>query len=253
MLAALAGLTFLTSCEGNHFANPLPIDSKNLYEVPPVLRGNIMDDNDSLVAYHLGKNYITLMIKERKTNKIFNGIWFHPKDTMTSTDTAALKKISQYPSYESVYTIRFDSLHHPIDTIKKYIMKENKIYEISSNGIEPGFPYALKGDTIYVTPEPQKVFLGTGAFFRKVADNLYLINIRDSEVEIGSIHWWQIRLLEKRKDGKIILYEWSDQIEKDSSLIYSYSDHNYFDSQWTKKDILRLLKDSVFVATNIKK
>ncbi|MBK7652793.1 MAG: hypothetical protein IPJ20_21400 [Flammeovirgaceae bacterium] len=57
----------------------------------------------------------------------------------------------------------------------------------------------------------------------------------------------------KRKDGKIILYDWSKEIISDSSLIYTKADHHYFDSQWTKRDMLRLLSEEKLEPVNLKK
>ncbi|MBP9926509.1 MAG: hypothetical protein KBF45_11025 [Cyclobacteriaceae bacterium] len=253
LLSLLGGscLFILPSCEGNHFANPLPVNSKNIYQVPSGLRGRLTNYKDSTEIYFLEKNSITIPAKG--AIKIINGIWFHPSDTATSTDTVKWKKILDYPTYESRYSVKFDSLHHPIDTVENYVIKRNKIYKILSDGIGPGDPYTLTGDTIYVTPVPRKIILGNGAFFRKVTDDLYVINIRDSELEIGTINWWQIRLLEKRKDGKIILYDWSKEIISDSTLIYTKADHHYFDSQWTKRDMLRLLSEEKLEPVNLKK
>ncbi len=250
-VVSLAGLSILTSCEGNHFANPLPVDSKDIYEVPTALRGTLIDYKDGSETFVLDKNSITFPAKE--TTKIINGIWFHPRDTMSLADTAAWKKVNDLPEYISRYSLKYDSTKKTTDTTENYILKGNKIYKILSDGIDHGNFYTLTGDTIYMTHEPRKIILGTGAFLRKVTDDLYIINIRESELGIGTIHWWQIRLLKKSKDGTIIFYDWSDEIEKDSSLIYSKSDHNYFDSQWTKKDILKLINEGFFEARNINK
>ncbi len=206
-LVALAGVSILTSCEGNHFANPLPVDSKNLYQVPIVLRGRLLDHKDSTELYLLGKNSITIPANE--TTKIINGIWFHPRDTsrVPFIDTAAWKKINNLPEYQSRYSLKYDSTKKKTDTVENYILKGNKIYNIQSNSVGAGTSYVIKEDTIITIPEPHKIELGPGAFFRKATANLYHVNIRDSKLEKGNINWWQIRLLEKRKDGKIILYD----------------------------------------------
>lgn len=250
-LLAVFCMLILTSCERNHFANPLPIDSKNLYQIPSAFRGQLFDYNDSSEIYLLGKNSITFPAEEGI--KIINGIWFHPRDTMSLADTVAWKKINKLPEYESRYTLKYDSTKKIANKIENYILKGNKIYNIQSNSVGRGTSYIIKDDTIFTIPEPRKIVLGPDAFFRKVTDDFYMVNIRDSELEIGNINWWQIRLLEKRKDGKIILYDWSDKIEEDSSLIHSSDSHNYFDSQWTRKDILRLLSEGKLEAINLKR
>lgn len=239
-------LLLFSACGGYHFANPLPIDSKNIYKTPKKLRGSLTDENSIPLGTELEKHVIILSHKEPR--QIINGIWFHPKDTMDASkiDTVTFKKIMDMPAYDSRYTVKFDSLKRPIDTVENFVMKNNRIYQVLSNDLGEGLPYIEKNDTLYEAATDHKIVLGPNAFYRKITSDYYMINIKDSDAGIGSIDWWQIRLLEKRKDGKVILYDWDNWIEGDTTRIYFKNDDYYFDSEWTRKDIMKLIKDGAF-------
>ena len=79
VMALCISMTFY-SCTSYHFANPLPVDSKNIYKTPKKFRGLITENSDSSEGYWLKKHSIT--VKEVRSHKIINGIWFNPRDTM---------------------------------------------------------------------------------------------------------------------------------------------------------------------------
>jgi hypothetical protein len=241
----LIGVMLFASCESYRFANPLPVDSKNIYKTPKRLRA-LASDKEGKGGILFEKHVIRSI--EDDTLKIINGIWFSPRDTshIKRSDTTAWKALDKLKSYDSRYSIKFDSIKKtPIDTVENYVMKHNKIYAVVNRELSEGHPFVIKRDTIYVSQERQLIALGTDCFFRKVDPNHYLLNIRDGQFGEDSSPWWQVYLIAKREDGKIILFDWDDKIKDDPSLIYSGA-HNYFDSQWTREDILKLIRAGAF-------
>ena len=190
---------------------------------------------------------------ETDTVKIINGIWFSSADTsrIPKSDTSAWKKLKALPSYESMYSIRFDSIKKlPVDTIQNYVIKSEKIYPVVGGRLNNGSPYVIKNDTICVPPEWSQIEFGPYFFFRKVSSDTYLLNTKDGIFEDKLRPWWQVFLITKRKNEKVIIYDWESKIVKDPILIYSIEDHHYFDSQWTRKDILKLINDGMFQPMN---
>ncbi len=245
----------LCSCETYHFASPLPIDSKNIYKTPKQFSGLTTEGESGLKGYKLEKDYITLTGDQ--SIKIINGIWIDPRDTSSiqKSDTIAWKKLVDSRKYESLFSIQFDSLKRPVDTVRNYVIKGSKIYFIKNSELSPGFPYVLEGDTIRaIISQFHFIELGPNAFFRKVTSNFYILNLRENEVFndnnsddfLSRKHWWQVLLISKGKDGNVTIHYWEDVIKKDPSLITSLGDNYYYNSQWTKKDILRLVNEGAF-------
>ena len=230
----------------------MPVDSKNIYKTPKKFRGLITENGDSSEGYWLKKHSIT--VKEVRSHKIINGIWFNPRDTMRNLnlDTAARGKPKNWrlTLYSSLYSVKFDSLNNPIDTVENYIIKRSKIYRIGTDGLEEGSNYTIMNDTIY-TSEPQKqLVIGPQAFFRKVTSNIYILNLYEGNLEGGNPDWWQILLLSKNKEGKTIIHYWDNKIMENSSLIYSKDGNYYYDSQWTREEILKLFNEGIFEPMN---
>jgi len=154
----LAPILILQSCEVYHFENPLPTDASNVYEFPKEFRGAWVVDKDTIT---IGKNFFEVSSVE--TAKIFNGIWNRQQDS------ARHNRNEDKVRYDHLKEVVVDSLGHPKDTVVRYIFKGKKIYHVTEEGIEKGWPFVIKGDTIYCVQKAiLRVDLNTSFFLRQV-------------------------------------------------------------------------------------
>ena len=86
------------------------------------------------------------------TVKIINDFWFSPRDSsrIQKSDTTAWKMLNAMTSYESRYTIKFDSLKAVEDTVENFIIKADNIYAIETTALSKGLPFNMESDIIYV-------------------------------------------------------------------------------------------------------
>jgi len=236
----IGSMLTLFSCEPNYYSNPLPIDAKNIYEFPVIFRGEYKNDSE---AYLIDKK----SIKSAKHNsiKVIKGIYVNPADTIPyqNDSTAWKKKFKAEKPFQSTHSIRFDSLHHPIDTVMNYLVKEKRIYRVDHDGtLDQGYEYTSIGDTLYYKTRDFEIKLGTFAFLRKVSNTVYALNLREqTDWDQYLSTWWTIIILEKIPSGEILSRGLNKEAQKAS--IYHANNHVYFDVQWTKKDLLNSIKN----------
>ncbi|HEX6846432.1 MAG TPA: hypothetical protein VF144_05615, partial [Chitinophagaceae bacterium] len=143
------------------------------------------------------------------------------------------------------------SLSESIDTIDNYVIRKDRIYEICDDDrfLEKGYPFFIDKDEIVVLQyDTICVDLGQNAFVRKLNDNLYVLNIRNSILGEES-SWWRLIVLEKTHENKMNLWECDLKAGDLSSMFYSKSARNdvlYFDSQWTSAEMLELISKGYF-------
>lgn len=236
-----ATVLLLASCETYHFENPLPSDAKNIYEFPKEFRG-IWLVKDGILT--IGKNFFE--ISSRDTGRIVNGIWNFPRDT---------------GRVEHLRRVVFDSLGRPWDTISNYIIKANRIYPLGDNKLEKGQPFLIKGDTIYYISETFRTELNSNIFLRRISDTYYIFNMREGEAFEMQDHWWQIALMNKDDNGTIVISDLKNTKGKSGSrtellgkqhLIEALSNDYYYSGNLNKKDIQKMIRDSVFTDHFIK-
>ena len=223
----------LTSCEMYHFEKPQPVDGENIYQFPKEFRGSWQDDKrESIVT--IGKNEFS----------IAGG------DAMKVVNAISNRRDTAWNRYY-LKTIRFNKETNRNDTVVNYVLKSGKIYEIRQGGLERGFPYVLKNDTLYFKKEIFVEFeLNRKSFLRKLTDTSYILNLHEESLgplmEGRTGPWWQIVLLEKMNDGKIKFRQVDVLVKENSSRIYSKGDDYYFDVSWTRQDLLKLVNRGLF-------
>ncbi len=127
------------------------------------------------------------------------------------------------------------------------------IYEIREEVfLEKGYSFRLDADTIIVFKNDTIcVDLGQNAFLRKLNENLYVLNIRNSILGEES-SWWRLILLEKTKEPVIKLWECDSKAGELSSMFYSQlvkRDVFYFDSKWSASQMLELIEQGYFTVS----
>ena len=112
------------------------------------------------------------------------------------------------PTDHAFKKIQYDSLLNPIDSVSNYVIRENKIYEISEERfLEKGYPFFYENDTIVVLKyDTISIDLGQNAFLRKLNDSFYVLNIRNTILGEES-SWWRLIILQQHQDRSIGLWE----------------------------------------------
>jgi hypothetical protein len=253
ILALLFFCMTLSSCSNYYFSSPQPVDSENMYQFPKQFRGTYatMDKDTEVVAIQIFEKSIKLYLDQNM--KIINGLYVNPGDTVgfQKADTSGVlggwsKHYAVDKPFESMLSIKFDSLNHPVDTVRNYILKDNKIYEIRKDGLGPGRPCSLRNDTIYCESFIL-VELGPLAFLRKLSGSIYVLNLASfsaaSEIDYSNF-WWEFGILEMTEDGKLQMRQLKDEY-KSKTFYHPYQTSKYyFDIQWTKNEMLNLLEES---------
>jgi hypothetical protein len=228
------------SCTIYHIEFPQPIDVKNLYSFPKSMRGTWVNSD--------GKSpHDNWVIKKNEllcgTNapKIYNGI----VDSVGKWKGQGLKHIE------------YDNQKNAIDTVSDYILKNNRLYkwqDKDDNGkrfLSPGFPVALKNDTLYVLPKNNFnltfLSLGPEAFLRQISANQFILNIKEESLIKSAFKsdgqtWWQMVLLELTSDGQLQVSSFNFNKMVDETNVVD-SNENYLSFEWTRQDIINRIRD----------
>lgn len=173
----------------------------------------------------------------------FRGKWLN-----NSKDTVIISK--HYLSYIEIHHKKLaKSL---IDTSKKYIIKDKKIYFIekgqnNSTELSKGYQYIIDKDSIIVNiPIKNEIILSKNSFLRKAGD-YYLVNIKNEN------DWWFIILFERKKDKTIIIRSINPKNENDffknCELIHKINDDVYLNCNWNENEILKFINNGGFSDT----
>jgi len=227
-------LTQLSGCEEYYFSKPQPVDGKNIYITPKEWRGAWVDDSEIMI---IGEDFFAIVERKSK-KKVYNGIW---NKGMNKPNTTV----------DSIYTfdgglreIQYDSLLNTRDTVIHYKLYKQKIYKVEGRNCSPGIPYQLKDDTLYFNDQSTaKLYLGKGAFLRKVSENLYVLNVlSNSEPDQKITGWWAVSVLQFVPGNKLKLMSFSSALINSPDLVYKMSGEYggvfYFEAAWKKADIL---------------
>jgi metal-sulfur cluster biosynthetic enzyme len=170
--------------------------------------------------------------------KEFRGVWSDNLDSI----------IIGKDYYLNIENRKVNVSKKEVDTSSSYIIYENKIYKIDKEDemLNEGYHYSIENDIItYLKREVSEIELGRKAFLRKLG-NKYVVNIKNEN------QWWNIYLIEKTKDGGILLKILNNyNLEKIEDVKYIYSsDHNfYLNVNWTKDELLKLINKGAFSDT----
>jgi hypothetical protein len=196
-------------------------------------------------GYYISKKYVLILIKQEE--KLVKEAW--PKYQPG-------KGYSHLPvNIYSFQKIQYDSLNKPVDTVDRYIIRGNRIYEKNENEyLERGYSYKMVNDTIVINKlDSITIDLGQNAFLRKLTDSIYVFNFHRAAImgEEGGA-WWNIIILQS--NGKKQFYQW-DCNGKTANLpcmFYarpSKSDQFYFDCRWSSAEMLQLMNNKYFTKT----
>lgn len=236
VLVVLCNSMFLYSCDTNNFSRPQPADKANIYEFPETFQGSWIDKDDHQYVF-IARQYVSIVTEG--TERIMNGAW-----PQLDANGGYL-----YPpsSFNSIMTIRYDSLKRPIDTIINYVRRGKHIYEVRNDGsLENGFPCDVRNDTISVIKnDTLRIDLGRNAFLRKAGNDFYVLNVINSIMGEEN-RWWQIVILEKRNDQSINIWTPTSKLADQPSMFYHHGHNYYFDSRWTSAEIMRLIHNGSF-------
>lgn len=255
-ISLIVSLFLLSSCDSFNFSHPQPFDKENIYQFPDEFLGKWREKDTTSYSeeketttekedssyYYVGRNYVLVVIYEKK--KVLAGEWPKLND----------KNEWVYPpeGFGRLKEVKYDSLNNPVDTISKYIISNNKIYEIGENRfLYRGYNYTWIEDTITIH-ETDSVYidLGQNAFLRKLSDSLYVLNINNSVLSFDELdNWWRLIILEMKADGNLWQWECNGKTGELTCMFYdrpSKSDIFFFDCQWSSQEILRLMREGYF-------
>lgn len=281
---------FFLSCEYHNFSNPQPADKENIYEFPKEFRGNWAVINntyeESLSSAHAIKalagdmfagneagpqhnsaDYGFIESKPQGNDSAYYIVEKEHACLVTTSEERVLMgdwpRLSQNNGilnppifYGSVRSIRYDSLKRKTDTVYNYMLHDNYIYEVGNKGLlEKGYPYRAVNDTIFFTKrDTLYIDIGENAFLRKLNKQFYVLNIRGRILgeEIASFNnWWRLFVLERKEDGAIQLWVPASKSAQLPCMFYSVnSESYYFDCSWTTDEMLRLMQNGYFTATD---
>lgn len=279
-LAGVIAVVLFSSCDFYNFSQPQPYDQKNLYQFPDCFLGKWLESDtfntdfeftvplnqksglqaanntvrlnqttqsqdDGEQGYYINKKYVLILIKEEQ--KLVKEAW--PKYQPG-------KGYSYLPdSISSFQKIQYDSLNKPVDTVDRYIIRGNRIYEKNNNDyLERGYPYKMVNDTILIKKmDSITIDLGQNAFLRKLTDSIYVFNFHRAAIlgEEGGA-WWNIIILQS--NGKKQFYQWECNGKTGDlpCMFYarpSKSDQFYFDCRWSSAEMLQLMNNKYFTKT----
>ncbi len=231
----------LYSCDNYNFSQPLPVDQKNIYQFPKNFRGDWQED-ESAVSIYISKTHIDFFTKD--SEKIIDGAWPRLNDTGGYV----------YPSvaYNTLKTIRYDSLKRPVDTISNYLVRDNYAYPVNDKQLlEKGYPCQVDNDTIIVLKDDKvSIDLGQNAFLRKLNKKFYVLNLHIKPRLLDENGWWWLVIIEIKEKQSLNLWYCTSKMLEQPSLLYEYRNENYFDSKWKTADMIRLMKEGSFSMEN---
>ena len=267
----------MISCNSYNFSEAQPVDKENIYEFPASFRGTWIENDQTVMLtpangidaqnYGGGPSVTAPLSKALLQQATFNqtdSAWyfieknyalviFHCKEKIAMGAWPKLDdkgKLFFEPTDHAFKKIEYDSLLNPIDTISNYVIRENKIYEISEEPfLEKGYPFFYENDTIVVLKyDTISVDLGQNAFLRKLNDSFYVLNIRNTILGEQS-SWWRLIILQQHRDQSIGLWECDSKSGELPSMFFSRSikrDIFYFDSKWSAEEMLDLIEKGYF-------
>jgi hypothetical protein len=226
----------LASCDSYYFLRPQPVDQENILTVPKEFQGRWIADDSSTYVY-FSKKSVELVMQDYE--RIIKGAW--PK----VNDTGAFV----YPpgSFRALETVTYDSLRKPVDTILNYLVRDQIVYEINSDGLlEKGYSFKLDADTLRISKmDTILIDLGKNAFFRKLKNHTYAFNIRYNLLADKS-PWWYLTILEKTDKDSIRLWDPAEKIISLPAMFYDRGHAYYFDCHWTSAELLSLMDGGYF-------
>jgi len=276
----------LFSCTEFYFSAPQPAGRENIVEFPEGYLGKWYSQDTGTYSFEFtdtvkisgqqdgqggpypdlqgttGANGIAPFAKEDSSFIIINKkniqLLFFSTDKIVTGAWPKLNKSSEFiysgdNTYNWLRSVEYDSLKRPVDTLENYLLYGNMIYETDDKGyLDKGYPYVLDKDTIIVAKRDTIcIDLGENAFLRKLDDRFHVLNIR-SRVLGEHSPWWQIFILEKTSAATFRVWECSVKAKTLPSMFYpksSRSDLFYFNCNWTKAEMMQLMKEEYFINT----
>lgn len=269
----------LLSCNDYYFSVPQPIDKTDEDEFPKMFRGKWKADSNFVFeaefdetieikgpnksesklagpteerlryrtfnifknqpvqeeAFVIGKRYLYFILVN--PYEIYNGIW---PDKPWQNEPEI---------FNSLRSLRYDSVKKRYDTVDNYIIRKNLIYEIQDDGgLGRGFLFTTQKDLISINRiDTILVELGSQSKLRKLKKNIYVLSIQSHALREGNT-WWRIFLLEYR-DKSIFYHEINHKSGKLPCMFYaapSKYDQFYFDCEWSAPEMIRLMEEGYF-------
>jgi hypothetical protein len=119
--------------------------------------------------------------------------------------------------------------------------------------LEKGHPFVLENDTLVLLKyDTICVDLGQNAFLRKLNESFYVLNIRNTILGEENV-WWRLIVLETNNENNMNIWECTSKTAELPSMFYSESikrDIFYFDSKWSAKEMLGLIRKGYFSVTS---
>lgn len=262
------------SCNYYNFSEPQPVDKENIYEFPPSFRGIwferpipnelTVDPGNSFHNFRKGPFNQSLTEKSSIEDELnaTDSAWYHiekdfalfivhDKERIAAGASILADKeaLLRFRVPNSSKKIQYSFSSSATDTID-YLIRGNKIYELTGERwLEKGYSFLLENDTIVVLRyDTICVDLGQNAFLRKLNDNFYVLNIRNTILGEENV-WWRLMVLETNHEANIKIWECNSTTCELPSMFYSSSmkdDVFYFDSKWSTVEMLDLVSKGYF-------
>jgi hypothetical protein len=231
-------LSFI-SCEEYKFSMPQPVDKENINVFPKQLLGAWIDQ-DSTITVVINKKDVSKI--EMHDVKVVKGAW--PK-----LDKKGAYIFTPY-LYREMETIHYDSLKNPIDTVASYLLRGDRIYEITTDGfLNKGFPYRQDKDTLLISvTDTLNIDLGKNAFLRQLNKNIYAFNFLQNSLDENT-NWWVVTIIELKDEKTINLWDLTGKVKMLPCMFYRNKRSNYLDCELTAAKIIDLMNDSTFEVT----
>ncbi len=232
-LMALTAL-LLSSCDSYYFSHPQPVDAVALPAFPESFRGTWYSDD----RQEIWVEPASIGIIRQDTLRLMKGAW--PRRVKG-------KWLFPDNGFSGFSTIRYNAQQKPMDTTANYLINGRHLYAFrDSTELEQGFHFRESGDSLFVfQTDTLAVDLGNNAQLRQVGEGLYLFNLRNHILGEDN-RWWQLFVLEQTTPDTLKIWYCAQGLTHDPSMFYA-SDHTwYFNSAWTKADLLRLIRAGYF-------
>ncbi len=228
-------LCTFSSCTSYFFVRPQPVDAKDIRTFPAAYRHSWLDEDSTVINIH--KSDLELNIREGQT--FVRG--FQSRDQ---------NGYRPYGIYQ--YRIVPDLSGNGNDTVTNFIERGGMIYEIGEDGeLSRGRTYLTDHDTLTAGPgDTIRIDLGRNAFLRKIGKDLYALNIKASVTGQNS-NWWTLYIFGMDKDGTLATYGHAGKTQQLPEMFYKpssgkRSDAYYFDANWTRADMTRMISEGYF-------
>lgn len=232
--------TLATGCTLDSFQNPLPVDVPNSYIFPPVFKGYWLNDEDRQKIL-IADRYFRWSTMD--TIKIIRGVW--PK---TGTNGLPIEPPSQYIAEKYQH---YDSLTKKMDTSTSYYITPEHVFELAKPKLlSKGYAFNRIQDSLTVfRADTGYMDMGKNFFIKDLGQGWYALNINTVLLGVES-HYWQVALLKVVDANKFEYWKPAEKMLTRPELVYYYEEkyesYGYYDCQWTKKQLLQLLKKGYF-------